>query len=146
MVIPTYNEAGNIAAMIDAVMEAVPSGSILVVDDGSPDGTADLVQAQAASYAEGQVQVLRRSAKAGLGTAYVDGFRWAMTHGHDVVVQMDADFQHDPASLPDLLAAIDNGADMAIGSRYVAGGSLPPTWPRARKALSRFGTSTPERC
>lgn len=139
VVIPTFNEASNIAAMVAAVMVSLPDASILVVDDGSPDGTADIVETSAAAFSDGRVSVLRRSAKQGLGTAYVAGFRWGLGHGHDVVVQMDADFQHDPASLPDLVAALDGGADMAIGSRYVAGGSVPAEWPRSRKALSRLG-------
>jgi dolichol-phosphate mannosyltransferase len=139
VVIPTFNEAANISLMIEAVMSAVPFADVLVVDDGSPDGTADCVEATAASHAPGRVEVLRRSGKAGLGTAYVAGFRWGMERGHDVLVQMDADFQHDPASLPALLAAIENGAHMAVGSRYVSGGSVPSGWPWSRKALSRLG-------
>ena len=139
MVIPTFNEATNIGLIIDAVLQAVPAASVLVVDDASPDGTADCVELIAANHDPGQVEVLRRPGKAGLGTAYVAGFRWGMERAHDVLVQMDADFQHDPAAVPALLAAIDAGADMAVGSRYVAGGSVPAAWPRSRKALSRFG-------
>jgi len=139
VVIPTYNEVANIGPMIDAVTGILPLANVLVVDDGSPDGTADCVEAVAAAHEPGRVEVLRRSGKAGLGTAYVDGFQWGIEHDHDVLVQMDADFQHDPASLPDLLAAIENGADMAVGSRYVAGGSVPSAWPWFRKALSRLG-------
>lgn len=139
VVIPTYNERANIGLMIAAVLGILPSATVLVVDDGSPDGTADVVEAAATSHRTGQVELLRRPGKAGLGTAYVDGFRWGMEHGHDVVVQMDADFQHDPASIPSLLVAIESGADMAVGSRYVVGGSVPTTWPWHRRALSRFG-------
>jgi dolichol-phosphate mannosyltransferase len=139
VVIPTYNEAANIGPMIDAVVRVLPTANVLVVDDASPDGTADCVEAISATHTAGRVEVLRRSGKAGLGTAYVDGFRWGGERGHDVLVQMDADFQHDPRSLPDLLAAVENGADMAIGSRYVAGGSVPSAWPWLRKALSRTG-------
>jgi dolichol-phosphate mannosyltransferase len=141
VVVPTYNEAGNIGPMIEAVTGALPTAGVLVVDDGSPDGTADLVEAAAAAYEPGRVQVLRRPAKRGLGTAYVEGFRWGVARDHDVLVQMDADFQHDPAALPALVAAVEAGADMAIGSRYVAGGSVPATWPWSRKALSRLGNA-----
>jgi dolichol-phosphate mannosyltransferase len=139
VVIPTYNEVANIGPMIDAVTGILPLANVLVVDDGSPDGTADCVEAVAVAHEPGRVEVLRRSGKAGLGTAYVDGFQWGIEHDHDVLVQMDADFQHDPESLPGLLAAIENGADMAVGSRYVVGGSVPSAWPWLRKALSRFG-------
>lgn len=139
VVIPTYNEAANIGPMIEAVVGVLPTANVLVVDDASPDGTADCVEAIAGTHPAGRVEVLRRSSKAGLGTAYVDGFGWGGERGHDVLVQMDADFQHDPRSLPDLLSAVENGADMAIGSRYVAGGSVPSAWPWLRKALSRTG-------
>lgn len=138
VVIPTFNEAANIGRMIHAVIEVLPFANVLVVDDASPDGTADCVAAAAAAYGPGRVDVLRRPGKAGLGTAYVDGFRWGMERDHDVLVQMDADFQHDPASLPDLLAVVENGADMAVGSRYVVGGSVPSAWPWTRKTLSRL--------
>ena len=139
VVIPTYDEAANIVPMVTAVMAALSDASVLVVDDGSPDGTADLVEAAAASFPPERLQVLRRPSKAGLGTAYRDGFGWGLEHGHDVLIQMDADFQHDPAALPSLLAAVASGADTAIGSRYVAGGSVPDAWPWSRKALSRLG-------
>jgi dolichol-phosphate mannosyltransferase len=85
------------------------------------------------------VAVLRRTGKAGLGTAYVDGFRWGAARGHDVLVQMDADSQHDPTALPQLLAAVEEGADVAVGSRYVDGGSVPEAWPWSRKTQSRLG-------
>lgn len=136
--IPTFNEAANIDLMIEAVTGTLPSASVLVVDDGSPDGTADRAESAGAGLPQ-RVDVLRRTGKTGLGTAYVDGFRWGIERGHDVLVQMDADFQHDPAALPHLLAAVEDGADMAIGSRYVAGGSVPSTWSWHRKALSRLG-------
>src|SRR5205814_300431 len=107
-------------------------------DDGSPDGTADVAASTACSLPI-DVVVMRRERKLGLGTAYRAGFRWGLDHGHDALVQMDSDFQHDPAAIPSLIAALDDGADMAIGSRYVAGGSIPPTWPWYRRHLSRWG-------
>jgi dolichol-phosphate mannosyltransferase len=137
VVIPTYDEASNIGPMITAVLAAVPEAQVLVVDDASPDGTATVVERLAGELDAGRVELLRRPAKAGLGTAYRDGFAWGMQRGHDVLVQMDADFQHDPAELTDLLAALNTGADAVIGSRYVPGGSVPAAWPWHRKLLSR---------
>lgn len=137
VVIPTFNEVSNIELMIDAVLAALPSADVLVVDDASPDGTADVVDQIAARHDLGRISVLRRPGKAGLGTAYIEGFGWGIERGHEVLLQMDADFQHDPASLPDLVSALDQGADVAVGSRYVAGGSVPSAWPWRRKALSR---------
>jgi dolichol-phosphate mannosyltransferase len=111
--------------VIDAVLGAVATTHVLVVDDASPDGTAARAEATATAHPLGRVAVLRRTGKAGLGTAYVDGFRWGAARGHDVLVQMDADSQHDPTALPQLLAAVEEGADVAVGSRYVDGGSVP---------------------
>ncbi|HEX4868248.1 MAG TPA: polyprenol monophosphomannose synthase [Acidimicrobiales bacterium] len=137
VVIPTYQEAGNIARVLQRVRAAVPEASVLVVDDGSPDGTADL--AEATGREVGEVHVLRRTRKAGLGDAYRAGFRWGMEHGAPILVEMDADLQHDPAALPSLLAPIEAGdADLVIGSRYVAGGSIPD-WRLHRRLLSRWG-------
>jgi dolichol-phosphate mannosyltransferase len=139
VVLPTYNEAENIVAMIGRVGAVVPSATILVVDDGSPDGTADLAVAAGVELGGDRVEVLRRGAKTGLGTAYRAGFRWGIEHGHDALIQMDSDFQHDPDSLADLIAPLNTGADVVIGSRYVAGGSIPDHWPWYRKRLSRWG-------
>jgi len=137
VVIPTYQEAGNIARVLQRVRAAVPDGAVLVVDDGSPDGTADLAEAMGREV--GQVHVLRRTRKAGLGDAYVAGFRWGIERGAPILVEMDADLQHDPAALPSLLAPIERGeADLVIGSRYVAGGSIVD-WPLPRRMLSRWG-------
>jgi dolichol-phosphate mannosyltransferase len=138
IVLPTYNEAGNINELLTRLSVAVPPVSVLVVDDGSPDGTADVAEATGASLPVA-VSVLRRTKKLGLGTAYRAGFRWGLEHGHDALVQMDSDFQHDPVAVPSLLAALDSGADMAIGSRYVDGGSIPESWPWYRRELSRWG-------
>ena len=136
VVIPTYNEAENIGDVIARVRAAVPPAHILVVDDSSPDGTAELVAAMAA--ADPHVHLLSRPGKAGLGAAYRAGFAWGRDEGFEVMVEMDADLSHDPAALPTLLAAVEDGADLAIGSRYVPGGSIPD-WAWHRKALSRWG-------
>jgi glycosyltransferase involved in cell wall biosynthesis len=136
VILPTYNEAQNIPEVLQRLRAAVPDAEMLVVDDSSPDGTADL--AEQAGKELGGVHVLRRPGKAGLGPAYVAGFHWALERGYDVVVQMDADLSHDPAAVPSLLAAVDTGADFAVGSRYVPGGSIPD-WPWHRRALSRWG-------
>jgi dolichol-phosphate mannosyltransferase len=136
VVIPTYQEAENIVDVLQRVRAAAPDASVLVVDDGSPDGTADL--ADAAGTELGQVHVLRRSAKAGLGAAYRAGFEWGLAEGHDVLVEMDADLSHDPSDVPRLLEAVAGGAALAVGSRYVPGGGTP-NWPWYRRMISRWG-------
>ena len=136
VVVPTYNERANIEEVLRRVRAAVPETEVLVVDDGSPDGTADAAEALAGEL--GGVNVLRRSEKSGLGAAYRAGFAWGLAEGYDVLVEMDADLSHDPAALPSLLAAVEGGADLVIGSRYVPGGSIP-SWPWHRRALSRYG-------
>src|SRR5262249_35604554 len=136
VVLPTYNEASNIADVLRRVREAVPDAGILVIDDGRPAGTADIVEEQAPIV--GDVRVVRRSGKAGLGSAYRDGFTLGMNEGADVLVEMDSDLSHDPDDLPSLLAAVTHGADLAIGSRYVPGGRIP-NWSWHRKMLSRWG-------
>ncbi len=136
VVVPTYNEAGNIETVVAAVRRVLPSAQVLVVDDGSPDGTADLAEQLGASL--GSVHVLRRSSKDGLGAAYRAGLRHAIEHGAEVCVQMDADLSHDPAVLPALVAIVEHGADLAIGSRYVPGG-ITLNWPRRRRWVSRWG-------
>jgi len=132
IVLPTYNEAENVQRVARAARAALPEARVLVVDDGSPDGTADLAEA-----VEG-VEVLRRHAKQGLGAAYVAGFAHALGRGATAIFEMDADGSHDPADLPRLYAAITAGADVAIGSRYVAGGGVE-NWPLLRRAVSRSG-------
>ena len=131
VVMPTYQEAANIVEVLGRVKAAVPAADVLVVDDGSPDGTAALAEAEG-------VGVLRRPSKSWLGSAYRDGFRRGLGDGYEVLVEMDSDLQHDPAALPSLLAAVDDGADLAIGSRYIPGGSIP-RWSLARRVLSRGG-------
>jgi dolichol-phosphate mannosyltransferase len=114
----------------------VPSAHVLVVDDGSPDGTGDLAEKVAEEL--GSIDVLRRPGKAGLGSAYRMGFAWGMARDFDVLIEMDADHSHHPEALPGILAVVDAGADLVIGSRYVPGGSTPD-WPRIRRFLSIFG-------
>jgi dolichol-phosphate mannosyltransferase len=136
IVVPTYNEADNIDEMLRRVRSAVPDEDVLVVDDSSPDGTAKLAQAVGAEL--GRIDVLVRPVKQGLGEAYRAGFTLGIERGYDCFVQIDADLSHDPAVIPELLAGIDAGADMMIGSRYVPGGSIPH-WPWFRRAISRWG-------
>ncbi len=136
VVVPTYNEASGIETVLRRIREELPQAHVLVVDDNSPDGTAELVDAVGAS--DEHVSLLRRPTKAGLGSAYLAGFAEGLTRGFDVLVEMDADLSHDPAALPALVSAAVHGADVAIGSRYVAGGSIPD-WTRRRAFLSRWG-------
>jgi len=136
VVVPTYNEVENLEELVRRVRKAAPEAGILVVDDASTDGTAALAAGLAAEL--GDVAVLERPAKLGLGSAYRDGFRRAIDEGADICVQMDADLSHDPDVLPALLANVELGADLAIGSRYVPGG-LTENWPRRRRWLSRWG-------
>ncbi len=137
VVLPTYQEAENIRPILERIRRAIPEASVLVVDDGSPDGTADLAEAAGAEL--GQIEVLRRTEKSGLGPAYRAGFTWGLDRGHDVLVEMDADGQHDPDVLPKLIEAVSTGGhDLAIGSRYIPGGAVPG-WPASRRLLSRWG-------
>jgi dolichol-phosphate mannosyltransferase len=138
VIIPTYDEAENILEILRRVEAVLPAIEVLVVDDNSPDGTAAL--AEAVGRRTGRVEVLRRPRKGGLGAAYRAGFARAIERGHDVVVEMDADLSHDPAALPSLLAAIDAGADLVIGSRYIPGGAMP-NWRLHRRALSKAGNA-----
>ncbi len=136
VVIPTYNEGDNIERVCRAVRQAAPTAAILVVDDNSPDGTADRAEAVAGEI--GNLAVLRRPHKNGLGNAYRAGMRRAIDDGAEICVQMDADLSHDPAALPALIANVELGADLAIGSRYVPGGTTE-NWPARRRWLSRWG-------
>ncbi len=136
VVLPTYNERENVQRLLSAVRAAMPDADLLVVDDNSTDGTAILVEETAADL--GQIKLLHRPGKQGLGSAYRQGFAVALDEGYDVVVSMDVDFSHDPAVLTDLLALIEAGADAAIGSRYVPGGATVD-WPLHRRLLSRLG-------
>jgi dolichol-phosphate mannosyltransferase len=138
IVIPTYNERENLAAIVEAALHAVPEANILIVDDNSPDGTGTL--ADSLAEADARVHVLHRAGKQGLGRAYLAGFDWALAHDnhYDRVIEMDADFSHDPKYLRPLLDATEH-ADVAVGSRYVAGGGTR-NWNLARRALSRGGS------
>lgn len=137
VIIPTYNERENLPTILDRLAAAVPTADVLVVDDGSPDGTGGLADERAA--ADGRVHVLHRSGKGGLGAAYLAGFAWGLDRGYDALVEMDADGSHAPEQLPELLAALDR-ADVVLGSRWVAGGSVVD-WPRRRELLSRGGNA-----
>jgi dolichol-phosphate mannosyltransferase len=136
VVVPTYDERENLPITLGRIRAAVPSVDVLVADDASPDGTGEVADQWAAR--DSKVHVLHRPGKAGLGAAYIDGFRWGLAHGYDVLVEMDADGSHPPEQLPSLLERIADGADLVLGSRWVPGGSVV-NWPRHRAVLSRGG-------
>jgi dolichol-phosphate mannosyltransferase len=135
MVVPTYNEAANLAWIVGRVRKSLPDADVLVVDDGSPDGTGEI--ADELAEADSHVSVVHRTAKEGLGAAYLHGFRVALANGYDVIGEMDADGSHQPEQLPRLLDALVD-ADLVLGSRWVPGGSVV-NWPWTRVALSRGG-------
>lgn len=136
--LPTYDERENLERIATAILEALPEATLLVVDDGSPDGTGILADTLAG--VEPRLHVMHRAAKEGLGAAYRDAFRWALDHPETrAVVQMDADFSHDPADLPRLLAPLMTGSDLVLGTRYMPGGGTVG-WPLRRKLVSRAGT------
>jgi dolichol-phosphate mannosyltransferase len=137
VVVPTYNERPNVEKIVQRTLQAVPAAHVLVVDDGSPDGTGDV--ADELALGDDRVHVLHRAAKAGLGAAYVAGFGWGLARAYDVFVEMDADGSHQPEQLPELLAALDE-ADLVLGSRWVPGGTVE-NWPRRREVLSRGGNT-----
>ena len=138
VILPTYNERENVERIVTAVLAAVPEGRVLVVDDASPDGTGMLADTLAAR--EERVKVLHRPGKEGLGVAYTAGFRWVLEQpGTQAVVQMDSDFSHDPSDVPRLLSALMDGADLALGTRYMPGGGTV-NWPWHRRLISRGGT------
>ncbi len=136
VVVPTYNELDNVEPISRAVLSE--GFRLLVVDDASPDGTGTRADAIASEYPEGRMSVLHRAGKGGLGPAYAAGFAWGLEHDASILCEMDADFSHDPLDLRRLIDAIDAGADLAIGSRYVPGGGVTE-WPWHRRALSRGG-------
>jgi dolichol-phosphate mannosyltransferase len=135
MEVPTYHEADNVAWIVGRILAALPAADVLVVDDGSPDGTGALADDLAAG--DPRVSVLHRAAKEGLGKAYLAGFRWALQRDYDVIGEIDADGSHQPEQLPELLAALEH-ADLVIGSRWVRGGSVT-NWALGRELLSRGG-------
>lgn len=135
MVLPTYNEILNIDAMVRSLRDVVPAADILVVDDASPDGTADAVRSLSSEL--GRIELLSRAAKSGLGSAYRAGFAWGLERGYDHFVEIDCDFSHDPAALARLLE-LGETHDVVIGSRYIPGGSIPK-WSLPRRLLSRLG-------
>jgi dolichol-phosphate mannosyltransferase len=138
VVLPTYNEIENLPVIAEAILAALPGATLLVVDDSSPDGTGEL--ADRLADADPRVRVRHRPGKAGLGRAYLDGFRVALAAGAERVVQMDADFSHDPTVLPSLIGPLEAGtADLVIGSRYVKGGGVQD-WGLGRKVISRGGS------
>ncbi len=140
VIIPTYNEIENIARMLDTVMALADGFDVLVIDDNSPDGTQDAVSAKMAEY-PGRIDMLRRAGKLGLGTAYIEGFKWALARGYDYVIEMDADFSHNPADLTKLYHACrDDGADVAIGSRYISGVNVV-NWPMGRVLMSYYASA-----
>ena len=140
VIIPTYNEKENIEAIIKAVMNLPLEFHVLVIDDGSPDGTADIVKNLMATTYQGKLHILERAGKLGLGTAYITGFKWAIEHKYDYIFEMDADFSHNPDDLLKLYDACANqGADVAIGSRYVSGVNVV-NWPMGRVLMSYFAS------
>ncbi len=140
VVIPTYNERQNLHNLVDTILSLqIPQLMVLIVDDASPDGTGEVADRMCATY-PGKVHVLHRSGKLGLGTAYVAGFKWALEHGARFVLQMDADFSHDPNDIPHLLAGAATH-DVVVGSRYVKSGSIDPKWSAWRRFLSQWANS-----
>ncbi|MBR4995438.1 MAG: polyprenol monophosphomannose synthase [Alistipes sp.] len=138
IIIPTYNEIENISAMIDKVFSLEESFDLLVIDDGSPDGTAAVVKKRQAEF-EGRLHMIERSGKLGLGTAYLTGFKWALANGYDYVFEMDCDFSHNPDDLARLYAKAQQGYDVVVGSRYVKGVNVV-NWPMSRLLMSYFAS------
>jgi dolichol-phosphate mannosyltransferase len=137
VITPTYNERENLETFVGLLHAAAPEADVLVVDDNSPDGTGDIADALAAK--DPRIQVMHRAGKLGLGTAYLQGFRWALARGYDVVFEMDTDLSHDPKYVPDFLRAVDAGGDVIIGSRNIPGGGVEG-WGLGRHVLSKGGS------
>ena len=140
VIIPTYNEIENISNIIDAVISQPEKFDVLIIDDGSPDGTASVVREKMKQY-DGRVFLEERKGKLGLGTAYIHGFKWAKRHGYEYVIEMDADFSHNPNDLPKLYKACkEEGADLSIGSRYISGVNVV-NWPMGRVLMSYYASA-----
>lgn len=141
VIIPTYNEIENIRAIIRAVTSLEKPMDVLIIDDGSPDGTADAVKELMQTELQGRLHLIERKGKLGLGTAYICGFKWAIEHGYDYIFEMDADFSHNPNDLPRLYAAChDEGFDVAVGSRYITGVNVV-NWPIGRVLMSYYASA-----
>ena len=138
VIIPTYNECENIAAMVAKVFSLEGYFHLLIIDDGSPDGTAEIVRTLQRTYPE-RLFLVERSGKLGLGTAYITGFKWALEHDYDAIFEMDCDFSHNPDDLLRLTAAMEEGSDVVIGSRYVSGVNVV-NWPLMRLLMSYFAS------
>ena len=139
VIIPTYNEKENIENIIRSILSIKPEFHVLIVDDGSPDGTAKIIHALQQEFKE-LLHIIERPSKLGLGTAYITGFKWALKKDYEFIFEMDADFSHNPNDLPRLLkACIDNGFDVSIGSRYTKGGKVE-NWPKSRWLMSYFAS------
>ena len=140
VIIPTYNEKENIRAIVKAVTELEKPFDVLVIDDGSPDGTADIVKEMMEGEKKGRLFLVQRQGKLGLGTAYICGFKWALEHHYEYIFEMDADFSHNPLDLPKLYAAChDEGYDVSIGSRYITGVNVV-NWPIGRVLMSYYAS------
>lgn len=140
VIIPMYNECENARAIIEAVLAQEPGFDVLVIDDNSPDGTAAIVRAAMEQF-PGRVNLIERPGKLGLGTAYIEGFRWGLEHGYEYIMEMDADFSHNPNDLPALRAACaDEGYDVSVGSRYITGVNVV-NWPMGRVLMSYFASA-----
>ena len=139
VLIPTYNEKENITAILHAVLGLSSDFHVLIIDDNSPDGTASIVESLMGKFLH-RLFLLKRPGKQGLGTAYIEGFKWALDHNYDYIFEMDADFSHNPNDLDRLLQACEKGADVAVGSRYVKGGETE-NWPIDRKIYSLGGSA-----
>lgn len=138
VIIPTYDERDNLPGVVERLLASAPEVSVLIADDNSPDGTGGVADRLTAEDPRGRITVMHRERKQGLGAAYIAGFRWGLERGYTVLVEMDADGSHPPERLPAMLAAVDGGADLVIGSRYVPGGAVV-NWPWQRQLISRGG-------
>lgn len=140
VIIPTYNEKENVAAIIEAVLALPHRFDVLIIDDNSPDGTASIVRGKMEEH-PGRVHMIERAGKLGLGTAYIEGFKWSIANGYDYIFEMDADFSHNPEDLMRLYkACAEDGADMAVGSRYVTGVNVV-NWPMSRVLMSYYASA-----